>query len=221
MTAVPPQDPMEYISTRGSTGAVDFEGALFSGYAPDGGLFMPRRIPSLDGDTLRRWSCLSYRDLVKELCSLFITAELVPRSTLNGEPQPHRELLAGMCMGILGCSDASASLHPIPFSGPRGQNLLHHCPLLSVPSSTLSLCWGLLPSGKGVPCVQIGILVTAIALADAVVLLTAPDLPSHQGFLLFHTLIEIQILMFLTFNSYCLHQRAATTSISTVCYDKI
>ncbi|XP_063192034.1 threonine synthase-like 2 isoform X2 [Chroicocephalus ridibundus] len=74
---------MEYISTRGSTGAVDFEGALFSGYAPDGGLFMPRHIPSLDGDTLRRWSCLSYRDLVKELCSLFITAELVPRSTLN------------------------------------------------------------------------------------------------------------------------------------------
>ncbi|XP_009880859.1 PREDICTED: threonine synthase-like 2 [Charadrius vociferus] len=74
---------MEYVSTRGGAGAVDFEGALFSGYAPDGGLFMPQHIPSVDGDTLRRWSCLSYRELVKELCSLFITAELVPRSTLN------------------------------------------------------------------------------------------------------------------------------------------
>ncbi|NXV84974.1 THNS2 protein, partial [Calonectris borealis] len=74
---------MEYVSTRGGVGAVDFEGALFSGYAPDGGLFMPQRIPSLDGDTLRRWSRLSYRELVKELCSLFITAELVPRNTLN------------------------------------------------------------------------------------------------------------------------------------------
>ncbi|KAM6266508.1 threonine synthase-like 2 isoform 3-T3 [Spheniscus humboldti] len=74
---------MEYVSTRGGAGVVDFEGALFSGYAPDGGLFMPQHIPSLDGDTLRRWSRLSYRELVKELCSLFITAELVPRSTLN------------------------------------------------------------------------------------------------------------------------------------------
>ncbi|KAF1478518.1 Threonine synthase-like 2, partial [Pygoscelis antarcticus] len=74
---------MEYVSTRGGAGAIDFEGALFSGYAPDGGLFMPQHIPSLDGDTLRRWSRLSYRELVKELCSLFITAELVPRSKLN------------------------------------------------------------------------------------------------------------------------------------------
>ncbi|XP_064304958.1 threonine synthase-like 2 isoform X2 [Phalacrocorax carbo] len=74
---------MGYVSTRGGAGAVDFEGALFSGYAPDGGLFMPQHIPSLDGDTLRRWSCLSYQELVKEVCSLFITAELVPRNMLN------------------------------------------------------------------------------------------------------------------------------------------
>ncbi|XP_054028384.1 threonine synthase-like 2 isoform X2 [Dryobates pubescens] len=74
---------MQYVSTRGGVGAVDFEGALFSGYAPDAGLFMPQHIPSLDGDTLRRWSRLSYRELVKELCALFIPAALVPPSTLN------------------------------------------------------------------------------------------------------------------------------------------
>ncbi|NXP77378.1 THNS2 protein, partial [Ramphastos sulfuratus] len=74
---------MQYVSTRGGLGAVDFEAALFSGYAPDGGLFMPQRIPSLDGAALRRWSRLSYRQLVKELCSLFIPAALVPPSTLN------------------------------------------------------------------------------------------------------------------------------------------
>ncbi|XP_063257470.1 threonine synthase-like 2 isoform X3 [Prinia subflava] len=74
---------MEYISTRGATTAVGFEGALFSGYAPDGGLFMPQRIPSLDRDTLLRWSSLSYPELVKELCSLFVPAELVPRDALN------------------------------------------------------------------------------------------------------------------------------------------
>ncbi|NXJ89385.1 THNS2 protein, partial [Corythaixoides concolor] len=74
---------MEYVSTRGGAGPVDFEGALFSGFAPDGGLFMPQRIPSLDRDTLQSWSRLSYRQLVKELCCLFITPELVPRNTLH------------------------------------------------------------------------------------------------------------------------------------------
>ncbi|KAL2305481.1 hypothetical protein Nmel_007468 [Mimus melanotis] len=74
---------MEYASTRGGTRAVDFEGALFSGYAPDGGLFMPQRIPSLDRDTLHRWSSLFYPELVKELCSLFIPAKLVPRNVLD------------------------------------------------------------------------------------------------------------------------------------------
>lgn len=57
--------------------------------------------------------------------------------------------------------------------------------------------------------------------SDAMVRLTAPDLPSHQGFLLLHAIMEIQFLMFLTFKSYHFHQRAATTSVSTVHYDKI
>ncbi|POI23205.1 hypothetical protein CIB84_013047 [Bambusicola thoracicus] len=74
---------MEYISTRGGTGAVDFEGALFSGYAPDGGLFMPSCIPSLDRATLQQWSHLSYPELVKEICFLFVKPELIPRNTLS------------------------------------------------------------------------------------------------------------------------------------------
>ncbi|XP_062431092.1 threonine synthase-like 2 isoform X1 [Rhea pennata] len=74
---------MEYVSTRGGPGTVDFEGALFSGYAPDGGLFMPRAVPRLDAPALRRWSAFSYPQLVKELCSLFVAAELVPRSVLD------------------------------------------------------------------------------------------------------------------------------------------
>ncbi|XP_052538997.1 threonine synthase-like 2 isoform X2 [Tympanuchus pallidicinctus] len=74
---------MEYISTRGGTGAVDFEGALFSGYAPDGGLFMPSCIPWLDRPTLQQWSHLSYPELVKEICFLFVKPELIPRGTLS------------------------------------------------------------------------------------------------------------------------------------------
>ncbi|XP_019382110.1 PREDICTED: threonine synthase-like 2 [Gavialis gangeticus] len=74
---------MKYISTRGGAEGTDFEGVLFSGYAPDGGLFMPEEIPLLDSNTLRAWSNFSYSQLVKELCSLFISPELIPRQELN------------------------------------------------------------------------------------------------------------------------------------------
>ncbi|XP_043459874.1 threonine synthase-like 2 isoform X3 [Prionailurus bengalensis] len=75
---------MRYISTRGMAPRVDFEGALFSGYAPDGGLFMPEELPQLSIETLRQWSTLSYPGLVKELCTLFVGPELIPRDVLNG-----------------------------------------------------------------------------------------------------------------------------------------
>ncbi|CAO2605348.1 Threonine synthase-like 2, partial [Lemmus lemmus] len=74
---------MWYISTRGVAPRVNFEGALFSGYAPDGGLYVPEELPQLDRDTLCRWSTLSYRSLVKELCALFIGLELIPRHDLH------------------------------------------------------------------------------------------------------------------------------------------
>nr|XP_051698644.1 threonine synthase-like 2 isoform X2 [Oryctolagus cuniculus] len=74
---------MWYVSTRGMAPRVDFEGALFSGYAPDGGLFMPEELPHLDRETLRAWSTLSYPGLVKELCALFIGPELIPRDDLH------------------------------------------------------------------------------------------------------------------------------------------
>lgn len=76
---------MWYVSTRGMAPHVDFEGALFSGYAPDGGLFMPEELPQLGRETLRQWSVLSYPSLVVELCALFIGPELIPRDDLNGE----------------------------------------------------------------------------------------------------------------------------------------
>ncbi|XP_072623217.1 threonine synthase-like 2 isoform X3 [Vulpes vulpes] len=74
---------MWYVSTRGMAPRVDFEGALFSGYAPDGGLFMPEELPQLGIETLHQWSALSYPSLVKELCTLFIGPELIPKEVLN------------------------------------------------------------------------------------------------------------------------------------------
>ncbi|XP_048366589.1 threonine synthase-like 2 isoform X3 [Sphaerodactylus townsendi] len=76
---------MRYVSTRGAPGArgVDFEAALFSGYAADGGLLMPEAVPALDWPTLQRWRAFSYPELVGQLCSLFISAELIPEADLK------------------------------------------------------------------------------------------------------------------------------------------
>ncbi|KAM8789061.1 threonine synthase-like 2 isoform 1-T1 [Rhynchonycteris naso] len=74
---------MWYVSTRGLAPRIDFEGALFSGYAPDGGLYMPEKLPQLSSETLRQWSVLSYPSLVTELCALFIGPELIPRNDLS------------------------------------------------------------------------------------------------------------------------------------------
>lgn len=153
---------------------------------------MPKHIPSLDREALRKWSSLSYPELVKELCSLFITADLIPRSTLSGEPAARRDVQQGF-----GVFNASACLCAILFTATRGWRPMHRSSLLlSVPYSLygrrISPCWELLPSGKGVLYVQIAILVTTTVIADAVALLAAgcstPAL--YQGFLLFHTLIE-------------------------------
>lgn len=75
---------MKYTSTRGGVSDVDFEGVLFAGFAPDGGLFMPEHLPKLTKETLTQWKSLSYKELVKEVCSLFIPPETIPRNDLNG-----------------------------------------------------------------------------------------------------------------------------------------
>ncbi|XP_053560262.1 threonine synthase-like 2 isoform X2 [Bombina bombina] len=75
---------MKYTSTRGGATGVDFQDVLFSGFAPDGGLFMPEEIPKLDSKTIEAWSLFSYIELVKEICSLFIPLESIPRTDLNG-----------------------------------------------------------------------------------------------------------------------------------------
>lgn len=43
---------MRYISTRGQCPAVEFETAVMTGLAPDGGLYVPERFPTLDPQTL-------------------------------------------------------------------------------------------------------------------------------------------------------------------------
>lgn len=74
---------MKYCSTRGGVHGWDFRDVLFSGFAPDGGMFMPESLPMLSSDTLRCWKGLPYTKLVVEVASLFIPTQLIPRDDLE------------------------------------------------------------------------------------------------------------------------------------------
>lgn len=75
---------MRYCSTRGGVQGWDFRQVLFSGYAPDGGMFMPETVPTLSPETLRAWVPLSYPQVVCEVLSYFIPEELIPKKDLQG-----------------------------------------------------------------------------------------------------------------------------------------
>ena len=79
------KEVMKYRSTRGKVEATSFEDVLFSGYAGDGGLFMPESIPVVDRATLEKWRGLSYLELTKEVMSLFIPPEEITTEDLNGK----------------------------------------------------------------------------------------------------------------------------------------
>ena len=63
---------MKYISTRGQMEPIEFQDAVMTGLAPDGGLLLPESLPNI-GNKLEAWSKLSYTELAFEVISLFAT----------------------------------------------------------------------------------------------------------------------------------------------------
>jgi threonine synthase len=63
---------MKFLSTRGQTPALGFSDAVATGLAPDGGLYLPERLPDLS-DKLEAWATLSYAELCFEFLKLFAT----------------------------------------------------------------------------------------------------------------------------------------------------
>lgn len=66
---------MKYTSTRNSSLICSFEDAICSGYSPDGGLFVPCSLPTIDSQILQSWSSLTYPDLAFEVMRMFIAYE--------------------------------------------------------------------------------------------------------------------------------------------------
>ena len=73
---------MRYVSTRGFKYA-SLEDVILNGFAPDGGLYVPERIPVVEPDTLRSWSGLTFPQLAFEVLSLFIEPSDVDPSDLR------------------------------------------------------------------------------------------------------------------------------------------
>ena len=71
---------MLFLSARGQTPPLGFSDAVATGLAPDGGLYLPERLPDLSGK-LNAWARLSYPELCFEFLKLFATD--IPPATLR------------------------------------------------------------------------------------------------------------------------------------------
>jgi threonine synthase len=61
---------MEYVSTRGSAPALDFEGATLAGLASDGGLYLPREWPRFSKDEIAAMAGLPYAELAARVAGM-------------------------------------------------------------------------------------------------------------------------------------------------------
>lgn len=74
---------MRYTSTRNTELDFSFQEALTTGYAPDGGLFVPKKLPCIKGETLQSWRGLTYPLLMQKILSLFIDESEVSTEDLK------------------------------------------------------------------------------------------------------------------------------------------
>lgn len=72
-----------YLSISDGDNRVDFETAVLAGSAPDGGLYVPERLPSVSLEQLTKWRQLTYSELAFEIISLFIDRACVSGADLE------------------------------------------------------------------------------------------------------------------------------------------
>lgn len=74
---------MDYISTRGSAPALDFEGATLAGLASDGGLYVPREWPRFSADEIAAMAGLPYAELAAKIMAPFVAGSLTEERLLE------------------------------------------------------------------------------------------------------------------------------------------
>ena len=63
---------MQYVSTRGSAPALDFEGATLAGLAADGGLYVPAEWPKFSVEEIEAFAGLPYPELAAKVMLPFV-----------------------------------------------------------------------------------------------------------------------------------------------------
>jgi threonine synthase len=63
---------MDYVSTRGSVDGTSFRSVILSGLAPDGGLYVPHRLPHFSCEEIANWSWLPFDELAYRVIAPFI-----------------------------------------------------------------------------------------------------------------------------------------------------
>ena len=74
---------MEYVSTRGSAPALDFEGVTLAGLASDGGLYVPREWPRFNEAEIAAMAGLPYAELAARIMQPFVGDCLSPERLLE------------------------------------------------------------------------------------------------------------------------------------------
>src|SRR6187399_1811061 len=67
---------MDYVSTRGSAPALDFEGVTLAGLAADGGLYLPREWPRFSESEIAELAGLPYAELAVKVMAPFVGQSL-------------------------------------------------------------------------------------------------------------------------------------------------
>ena len=71
---------IQYLSNLGGTVPVDFETAILDGFASDGGLYVPDRVPKVSKEQLLSWKGLTYQDLAFEIIPLHYHALILHKN---------------------------------------------------------------------------------------------------------------------------------------------
>lgn len=74
---------LKYISNKGGGTPVDFETAILDGFAVDGGLYVPEKLPNITKEQLKAWKTLDYVTLAFEILSLFIDRSIISETELK------------------------------------------------------------------------------------------------------------------------------------------
>ena len=84
---------MRYVSTRGQSESLAFEGVLLRGLAPDGGLYVPESLPQFSPEQLREFSKLSYAELALEITWPFVEGFMPKDNTLSCLKKPTQSFI--------------------------------------------------------------------------------------------------------------------------------